>query len=139
MKEVWKDIAGYEGLYQISNMGRVKSCERYRINHSKPQRVPEKIKAPSTSHNGYYSVVLYKEGKGKGFRINRLVAEAFCDKPSDAMVVNHIDNNRKNNKADNLEWVTTKQNVAHTWKQGRGNTRKAIEARLSRRLLSNGN
>lgn len=111
MEEVWKDISGYEGLYQISNYGMVKS-----LHFGK-----EKILKPSVNSSGYYRVFLKGNGKSKRPFIHRLVAETFLEKIDNKNVVNHIDNNPKNNKVCNLEWVTQDENMAYMAKQGRSN------------------
>ena len=104
MEEKWRDIRGYEGLYQVSNLGRVRSL---RDNHGKCR---EKIlKACNYSH-GYKYVNLYSEGVLKKFLIHRLVAETFIDNPNNYSQVNHRDENKSNNKLENLEWCTVKYN-----------------------------
>lgn len=102
MKEEWRDVEGYEGLYQVSNYGRVKSLERY--------VVKERILRPGNV-NGYMAVNLYSEnGKNREY-IHRLVAKAFIDNPNNLPYVNHRDENKANNYAENLEWCTPKYNV----------------------------
>lgn len=97
MEEIWKDIEGYEGLYQVSNLGRVRNKHnkilRYRI-----------------SNCGYYRYALCKDGKYKYLSIHRLVAEAFIPNPDNLPCVNHKDENKKNNFVDNLEWCTSAYN-----------------------------
>lgn len=95
--EIWKDIQGYEGLYKVSNLGRVKNRKGL-------------IMSPELYHKGYYRVQLYNKGKRKHERINRLVALAFIPNPNNYPMVNHKDENKLNNKADNLEWCTHKYN-----------------------------
>lgn len=102
--EIWKDIKGYEGLYQVSNLGRVKSLEN-RSNHKK-----EKILA-SHIRNQYYSVTLYKDSHYKNYTIHRLVAGAFIPNPDNLPEVNHKDENKLNNYVDNLEWCDKKYNI----------------------------
>ena len=88
--EIWKNIDGYNGLYQISNLGRVKSCERYRKGKNNiPTKVNERL-LKQTLNNGYLSVGLSKEGKIKYYYIHRLVASAFIDNPDNYNEVNHI-------------------------------------------------
>lgn len=104
-KEIWKDIDGYNGLYQVSNLGRVKS-----LNYNKTGI--EKILKPKKSKLGYLSLWLYKKGsKRKDVRINRLVATAFLPNPNNYPVVNHKDENPQNNCVENLEWCTYQYNI----------------------------
>lgn len=111
MLETWKDIAGFEGYYQISNFGNVRSVTRavhhpkggVRVCRSRPIK-------PALNGDGYYFVVLQKNHTAKPYRINRLVAEAFIGNPANLPCVNHIDKNRLNNHVDNLEWCTVEYN-----------------------------
>lgn len=115
MQEVWKDIEGYEGLYQVSNLGRVKSLERVKPNG---QCVPEKNKTPCLKGNGYLALQLYKDGKPKNYYIHRLVADHFIPNLEGKETVNHINGNKQNNSADNLEWCTYTENNKHAYKTG---------------------
>ena len=103
MKEIWKDIEGYEGLYQVSNLGRVKS----------KHRVSERILKPSINSRGYMLVILSKNGEYKSGKVHRLVAQSFIPNTENKPQVNHIDENKTNNMASNLEWVTVKENINH--------------------------
>lgn len=109
MEEIWKDIEGYEGLYQVSNYGRIKSLN---YNHTKQ----EKIITPVSNHRGYLKVTLSKNNVRKNKNIHKLVAIAFILNPNNYNIVNHIDGNKLNNKANNLEWCTAKENTAHAFK-----------------------
>ena len=110
-EEVWKDIKGYEGLYQVSNKGRVKSLNRYAVNHSKLQFRPERILKQNHRNSSKYSmVVLSKEGKTTPQLVHRLVAEAFIPNPDDKPIVDHIDTDMNNNTVENLRWCTQKEN-----------------------------
>ena len=102
-KEIWKDVKGYEGLYQISNLGRVKSL---RYNKSQKEKI---LKAGSGTH-GYQLVVLCKKGKHKTTLIHRAVAYTFIPNPNNFPDVNHKDENKSNNCVENLEWCTKKYN-----------------------------
>lgn len=111
MKEIWKDIDGYEGLYQVSNLGRVKSlmCHGFK-------RV--KILKGCRYAKGYLIVNLYKSGKPISKSIHRLVASAFIPNTQLKKEVNHLDANKVNNYVDNLEWCTTLENVKHAIENG---------------------
>lgn len=104
MKEIFKDIKGYEGLYQISNFGNVKSLKR------------NIILKPSSNRKGYLHIILYKNHKSKNSIIHRLVAQAFIPNPENKPQVNHIDGNKRNNNVNNLEWVTNSENQKHAFK-----------------------
>jgi hypothetical protein len=94
--EVWKDVVGYEGLYQVSNLGRVKSVERYKDNNGTKQLVKERIlKQGENKKGGYLKVDLWKNNKSKTLYVHRLVAIAFIDNPTNKPTVNHIDGNHK--------------------------------------------
>lgn len=110
MTEVWKDIAGYEGLYQVSNQGNVRSLDRV-SEHNFSGKITLKGTEKKPSFDGkYLFVVLSKEGKRKQVTVHRLVAEAFIPNPQGLPCVNHKDENKKNNVVDNLEWCTNKYN-----------------------------
>lgn len=113
MKEVWKPIEGYEGLYEVSNLGRVKNLER-RIPFGYGLRtIPERILKNNVNEFGYLYVRLYKDAKGKKHKIHRLVAQTFIENPENKKCVNHIDGNKQNNSVENLEWVTHSENMKH--------------------------
>ena len=112
MIERWKDIKGYEGKYQVSNLGNVKSL----LDKSLKKR--EKILKPSLTHKGYLRVYLSKESKKSTRLIHRLVAEAFIPNLENKETVNHIDGNKTNNRIDNLEWLSNIENQRHAWKMG---------------------
>ena len=106
LKEVWKDIKGYEGKYQISNLGRVKSLGNL-------QTKKEKL-LKTNIRNGYYTAYLYKNNEKKSLLCHRLVAEAFIPNPDNLPQVNHKDENKLNNRVDNLEWCTIKYNINYS-------------------------
>lgn len=118
MEEIWKDIEGYEGLYQVSNMGRIKSLERYKENHGKLQKVEEKIKTINIKNSGYQFVQLYKNNKYKNLMVHRLVAQAFIPNVNNKPQINHIDGNKLNNNVTNLEYCTNSENNKHAWNTG---------------------
>lgn len=110
MEEVWKDIKGYEGYYQISNFGRVKSLERFiSTKNNKTYLIPERILC-SKPTKGYPSVGLSKNGVSEHHDIHRLVAEAFIPNIDNKPQIDHIDGNKHNNMVTNLHWVTSKEN-----------------------------
>lgn len=102
MKEIWKDIHGYEGLYQVSNLGRVKSFRA----SAKLGSPKEYILKASLINSGYEVVTLYKKDKREKFQVHRLVASEFLENPNNFPCVNHKDENKLNNRADNLEWCS---------------------------------
>jgi hypothetical protein len=115
MKEVWKEIEGYEGIYQISESGKVKSLERYVDGRWGPILIKEKILSPITAGKRYKMVGLSKNSKTKFVNIHRLLAQTFINNPNNKLQVNHIDGNKMNNDLLNLEWVTPKENIRHAW------------------------
>lgn len=121
-REVWKDIQGYEGFYQVSNLGRIKSLSRP-ISNGKWIRISkEKIRKLQRHKQGYMMVGLEKNGKKKLCTVHRLVAEAFIPNPECLPEVNHKDENQSNNHVGNLEWCTRKYNVNY----GTGTERRAL-------------
>lgn len=114
--EEWKDIKGFEDLYQISNYGNVRSKDRRVINHRcGSTRVIKGINlTPWDNGNGYLVVSLNDKRKRKNFYVHRLVAEYFIENPLEKKYVNHIDYDRHNNNAENLEWCTQLENVKHS-------------------------
>lgn len=138
--EEWRPICGYEGLYQVSNLGRVKSLK----NNKGIYR--EKILIIGKNKDGYLQINLCKEGKMKTFRVHRLVANAFIENPNEYTTVNHIDENKENNCVDNLEWMNLSQQQRHgtcikrrvekiDWKTKVANTDyKAIAEKQSKRV-----
>lgn len=121
--EVWKSIQGYEGYYEVSNLGRIKSLARpvYKRDGTFHRYKNETIKKPKLSKDGYLNITLCVNCKNRSFGIHRLVAEAFVPKPftCEELEVNHKDLDRTNNYASNLEWVTHQENVSYSSSQGR--------------------
>lgn len=110
MIEEWRDVVGYEARYQVSSMGRVKSLER---KDRLGRIVKERILKPGVDHNGYQVVNLHAGGKPKNVTVHRLVCQAFRENPENKPEVNHIDEDKTNNNAVNLEWCTRKENINH--------------------------
>ena len=105
-KEVWKDIQGYEGLYQISSYGRCRRIDR------------KYILKPHKTNRGYDIYQLTVKGKIKNYLIHRLVAQTFIPNFKNKPQVNHIDGNKDNNRVDNLEWCTCSENMKHAYDNG---------------------
>ena len=123
MTEIYKDIPEYEGLYQISNLGNVKSLDRYNVDKNGKTKfypgrelIPDKI---VRDHTTYLRVTLSKNGKTKRFGVHRLVALTFIYTNDQTLHVNHIDNNGLNNTVTNLEWCAHTENMLHAKKQCR--------------------
>ena len=112
--EEWKAIKGYEGLYEVSNLGRVKSLER-KVKHPivREKTIKEKILKYNIDNNGYLYVTLYKDGKSKSFKVHRLVAIAFIPNPNNKPDIDHINTNKKDNRIENLRWVTKEENMSN--------------------------
>lgn len=111
--ELWKDIYGYEGYYQISSYGNVKNIKT------------NKLLTGDINNVGYKRVTLYLPNK-KRFFVHRLVASCFCDGYEEGLIVNHKDGNKLNNCAENLEWVTHSENDMHAFKHGLRNANPCI-------------
>lgn len=110
MNEIWKDIKGYEGHYQISNLGRVKSLPRKYKWGNGYKETQEKILSTSKRNNGYLCVSLCIDSKKKTHSLHKLVALTFIPNPNSYPCINHKDENKTNNKADNLEWCDSRYN-----------------------------
>ena len=127
--EEWKSIPGYEGLYEVSSYGRVKSLEiSYIRKNGIMDHKPEMILSPKNNGTGYFTVCLYKNKTHKYYLIHRLVAQAFLPNLDNLPCVNHIDEDKTNNRVDNLEWCTEKYNSNY----------KDVLKRRSQRMKENG-
>lgn len=126
--EIWKDIEGYEGMYQVSNLGRVRALDRVKPN-SGGQITKGHVLPQSDNGHGYQFVSLWKFNKGRRFYVHRLVASAFIPNPNNFPIINHKDENKSNNRYENLEWCTQKYNINY------GNHMK----RLKESYIANGN
>ena len=115
---IWKDIPEYEGLYQVSNFGEVKSLPKIRNIFNTYYFSKEKILKHALNDSGYKIVVLAKNKKAKTLRVHRLVALAFIDNFENKPQVNHKDGNKLNNNVNNLEWCTNGENEKHAYKLG---------------------
>lgn len=110
MREVWKAVEGFCGLYEVSNEGRVKALERLVMNNGGLQRKHERILKINYRNNNHGMVVLCKDGKTYPRLVHRLVASAFIPNPDNKPVVDHIDTDVHNNRVENLRWVTVQEN-----------------------------
>lgn len=122
-EEVWVDVVGYEGYYQVSNLGRVKRLPRY-VDNKKGDRVSVRggLLSPSYSAHGYPKVSLCLKGVSKGFLVHRLVAIAFLPNPEDLECVDHLNGIKYDNRLSNLEWVSKgTNNLRATITNGRRN------------------
>ena len=121
--EVWKDISGYEGMYQVSDLGRVQSLDR--ISHN-GKRYKGRVLKPVPDGAGYLQVFLRKDAKTRRFYIHRLVAGAFIENPTNKPQVNHLDETEKwNNRVDNLAWATPKENANWGTRNERSNKKRS--------------
>ena len=127
--EIWTDIPGYEGLYQASNTGLIRTVEgkitsskRYAVRRWKSRIMKGRGDNPITGKR----VNLWKDGKAKDFLVARLVALTFLGEPPHGFTVNHKDGNRMNNAIDNLEWLSLADNVRHAFETGLSSTQKPV-------------
>lgn len=114
--EIWKDIKGYEGLYQVSNLGRVKSLSRYSFGIGRSRRkIKERILVITTINNQYSYVTLSNVNGGKHYKVHKLVAEHFLGHKTDgtqALVIDHINNIKSDNRLENLQIITQRENAS---------------------------
>ena len=130
-KEIWKDIKGFEGLYRVSNLGRVKSLERF---DALGRRVKERILKPLINHRGYYQVVLCKNSIVKAYKVHRLVWSAFNGQIPENLQVNHINEVKSDNRLSNLNLMTRKENI--NWGTGiERSHNKQINGKCSKAVL----
>ena len=139
MIEEWKDIPGYEGSYQVSNLGRVKSVPRKVPYKGGPSYalLKGKIMSLSVEKDGYLVVALSKKGARKMHKVHRLVAAAFIGGEHRGLQINHIDGDKSNNSVDNLEWCSCKQNILHKF-NALGYTQKDTRRGRTVTVLSDG-
>ncbi len=118
-KEIWKDIIGFEGYYQVSSFGNIRSVDRYIQNNPNASR---KLKGKNLKQKigikGYHLICLHKNGSNKFVRVPRIVGEMFVENPLNKPQINHKDGDKSNNNASNLEWATCLENITHSVKNG---------------------
>jgi len=137
MGETWKDVRDYEGIYQVSNTGKVKRIGEYR-NQSGSTWRSERLLKPSPKDNKYMIVGLSKEGKVKNKYVHRLVAEAFVSNSKNKPTVNHKDGDRNNNHFSNLEWATYTENNIHSIDVLGRNTKNSSDSKTVLQFDKNG-
>lgn len=123
--EEWRVIPGYESLYEASNLGRIRSIEgkttsnaRYSVRHWKQRVLKQKYEKRKSGNGKDARVILWKDGKEKTWLVSRLIALTWCEGYRDGLTVNHINGNTYDNSAQNLEWITLKDNIKHGYKNG---------------------
>jgi hypothetical protein len=119
-REIWRDIPDYEGLYQVSNLGRIKTLARetYTLSGRLLYRRKEKYRTIVHDTKGYPMIILCKNSISKTYKIHRLVAKEFIPNPKNKPQINHKDGNKKNNYYKNLEWCTNSENQLHAFSTG---------------------
>lgn len=140
IKEEWKPCPGYHGYYEVSNLGRVKTAAifiRHDGNWAEEGGYVKKLKIRNqqTNRYGYKTIKLCKLGNCTQARVHRLVAQAFIPGGSPTHQVNHIDGDKTNNRVDNLEWVSAKENMEHAWRTGLVNSDHTVGSKHHNALL----
>ena len=115
MEEIWKDIEGYEGLYQVSNFGNIRSLETIAPSGKFVKQI---IRKQSKDKDGYCIIGLNKNKSQKTYKVHRLVAKSFIDNPNNLPEINHKDEDKTNNKVSNLEWCNSKYNLTYGARKG---------------------
>ena len=131
-EEIWKDIKGFEGIYQVSNLGRVKSLER---SDAIGRNLKERILKPQLNHTGYYQVGLWKQSIVKHYMVHRLVWEAFNGQIPEDLQVNHINEVKTDNRLENLNLMTCKENINYGTHNERGRNKQTNRKDLSKPVL----
>lgn len=128
--ETWKDIEGYEGEYQVSNLGRVKSLNKKVLAKNNNIATKRGRVLKLREYQGYYYVCLSSKNSKKMCRVHILVAKAFIPNSEQKRTVNHINGNKLDNRVENLEWLSVKENLMHAWRNGL-NKRRRTERNFS--------
>ena len=133
--EIWKPVKGYEGLYEVSNLGNLRSLDKHIMYGNRYCLFKGKPIKPFSNSMGYLRVGLYKNNQGKKYFVHRLVAEAFIPNPNNLPCIDHIDRNYLNNSADNLRWCTQKENcnnpLTRKYASIKNRSKEVIEKRLA--------
>lgn len=134
-EEIWRDIPNYEGLYRVSNLGRVRSFDKVIAQKNNSTAIKKgRILKPSTSHSGYYQIVLSKQSIRKSYKVHRLIWLAFYGSISEGYEVNHINEIKTDNRLENLNLMTHKENI--NWGTGIERCRnQLINGKLSKPVL----
>lgn len=139
MSEEWRDIEGFENLYQVSNKGNVRSLGRTILTNRNGtpyyKSYPAKLKKLSKDSDGYYQTTLSIDGKNKTYKVHRLVAQVFVPNPNDLPMINHKDEDKTNNCVENLEWCDAKYNSNY----GTATMRRANKRSKKVMMLKDGN
>jgi hypothetical protein len=117
--EIWKAVVGYEGIYEVSNLGRVRSLDRVKIGSRHNSKLKGKLLSLRIINHGYCAVVLYNTNSNISKTVHRIVAEAFIANPEGKKEVNHINLIKDDNRVENLEWCTRSENMIHAGKNGK--------------------
>lgn len=115
MAEIWLPVVGYEGFYEVSSEGRVRSLDRIVKKWNGERAVPTRLLSLSENSHGYLSITLCKDGKAETKTVHRIVAEAFIPNNNHYPQINHINGNKHDNRVENLEWCSASQNVQHAY------------------------
>lgn len=121
MKEEYRPIVGYEGYYEVSNLGNIRSCKRVIIDRRCKRLLKSKPIVQKDDTHGYLIVVLWKNNKSKKYKVHRLVAQTFIPNPNNFRDINHKDENKYNNNVANLEWISHKANLNYGSRNERAN------------------
>jgi hypothetical protein len=133
MEEIWKDVVGYEGYYQVSNFGRIKSVDRIKhYSNRKASFLKGRVMSSSKNACGYERLDIRKDNVKKQFLLHRLIAEAFIPNTDNKPEVNHINGIKDDNRVCNLEWVTHDENMKHAYNMGVGTARRGSDNGLSK-------